>query len=286
MREPLPVANPLASVPAPEPADAADVEALRLALVELPRQQRRAFLLREFSGLSYAELGIALGLSQPAVESLLFRARRGLRGALRTAAAAAVSFPATIRDSLAQLLSGDPAGPATIAKLASLPLTAKLASLTAGTALVVAGAVEVAPARHHRAARATAPRPAARTVDSVQPSRAAAVARRPSVSFVAAHRPVTQAVVGKKRRDEAEQRSRRDDAPDAAERPQAEDRGEAQTATPTPAQQASGDDADAAAAGVRRGEGSSGPAGDDSGSGRAMDSGESGDSGGSSGPGS
>src|SRR5581483_7795891 len=41
----------------------------------LPEQQRDAFVLREFAGLSYGELAIALGLSEGAVESALFRAR-------------------------------------------------------------------------------------------------------------------------------------------------------------------------------------------------------------------
>jgi hypothetical protein len=100
---------------------------------------------------------------------------------------------------------------------------------------------------------------------------------------------VTHAVVKKRHRDEAESQSRRDDGQVAAERRQAEDPGEVPKATPTPAQQPSGDDADVAAAGVRRGEGSSGPDGDNSRSRRATGSGEigeSGDSGGSSGPGS
>ena len=48
------------------------------ALRELPEQQRRALLLREWQGLSYREIASELGLSQSAVETLLFRARRGL----------------------------------------------------------------------------------------------------------------------------------------------------------------------------------------------------------------
>ena len=44
----------------------------------LPDQQRSALLMREIDGLSYAELGAALGVSLPAVKSLLVRARIGL----------------------------------------------------------------------------------------------------------------------------------------------------------------------------------------------------------------
>jgi RNA polymerase sigma factor (sigma-70 family) len=44
----------------------------------LPDQQRSALLMREIDGLSYAELSAALGVSLPAVKSLLVRARIGL----------------------------------------------------------------------------------------------------------------------------------------------------------------------------------------------------------------
>jgi RNA polymerase sigma factor (sigma-70 family) len=48
------------------------------ALAKLPPQQRRALLLREWQGLSYREIADELGLTQAAVETLLFRARRSL----------------------------------------------------------------------------------------------------------------------------------------------------------------------------------------------------------------
>jgi RNA polymerase sigma factor (sigma-70 family) len=51
---------------------------LDLALRRMPEQQRRALLLREWQGLTYREIGQTLGLSQPAVETLLFRARQSL----------------------------------------------------------------------------------------------------------------------------------------------------------------------------------------------------------------
>jgi RNA polymerase sigma-70 factor (ECF subfamily) len=52
------------------------------ALLGLPDQQRRAILLREWQGLSYREVAAEMGLSQSAVETLLFRARRSLAAAL------------------------------------------------------------------------------------------------------------------------------------------------------------------------------------------------------------
>jgi RNA polymerase sigma-70 factor (ECF subfamily) len=52
------------------------------ALCSLPERQREAILLREWQGLSYSEVGSRLGLSQAAVETLIFRARRSLAAAL------------------------------------------------------------------------------------------------------------------------------------------------------------------------------------------------------------
>jgi RNA polymerase sigma factor (sigma-70 family) len=48
------------------------------ALASMPEQQRRAILLREWQGLSYREIGEELQVSQSAVETLIFRARRSL----------------------------------------------------------------------------------------------------------------------------------------------------------------------------------------------------------------
>jgi RNA polymerase sigma factor (sigma-70 family) len=48
------------------------------ALAAMPEQQRRAILLREWQGLSYREVAEELEISQSAVETLIFRARRSL----------------------------------------------------------------------------------------------------------------------------------------------------------------------------------------------------------------
>jgi RNA polymerase sigma factor (sigma-70 family) len=48
------------------------------ALASMPEQQRRAILLREWQGLSYREIAEELELTQSAVETLIFRARRSL----------------------------------------------------------------------------------------------------------------------------------------------------------------------------------------------------------------
>jgi RNA polymerase sigma factor (sigma-70 family) len=47
-------------------------------LAQMPETQRRAILLREWQGLSYREIADELELSQGAVETLIFRARRSL----------------------------------------------------------------------------------------------------------------------------------------------------------------------------------------------------------------
>ena len=57
---------------------------LTKALELMPEQQRRALLLREWQGLAYAEIANQMGLSQSAVETLLFRARRSLAQGLES----------------------------------------------------------------------------------------------------------------------------------------------------------------------------------------------------------
>ncbi len=65
-----------------DPALAAERrEHLRRLVVDLgrlPEQQRSALLMRELEGFTYQELGDTLGVTQPAVKSLLVRARVGL----------------------------------------------------------------------------------------------------------------------------------------------------------------------------------------------------------------
>ena len=65
------------------PAQANELDGLTSALASLTDQQRQAILLREWHGLSYREIAEQLELSQAAVETLLFRARRSLARRLR-----------------------------------------------------------------------------------------------------------------------------------------------------------------------------------------------------------
>src|SRR5439155_9164264 len=136
MREPLPsdamheVAT--TSDPVQEAIRRADLHALWLAIKQLPRQQRDALLLREFAGLRYDELAAALAVSEPSVESLLFRARTRLRTQLKAAYASLSG--ASFLESLARVLAGGGA-PA---------LATKAVALTVGAAAVTGSAV-VAP---------------------------------------------------------------------------------------------------------------------------------------------
>src|SRR5690348_14644998 len=63
-------------VPEDEKPDVAEVLE---ALGQLPLNQRAALVMRELEGRSYAEIADTLGVSVPAVETLIFRARRTLK---------------------------------------------------------------------------------------------------------------------------------------------------------------------------------------------------------------
>jgi len=169
MREPLALPELPADLPDPlaRAIRNADLEALWAALAALPRRQRRAFLLRELGGLSYGELGAALGVSRPAVESLLFRARQHLRGVLTGTSSMLV--PAAMRDRLTELLPSFEPGTATlVGRVATLPVAAKLATATVGVGLLASGAAELRsePARHSRGVTA---RPASARVVKAEP---------------------------------------------------------------------------------------------------------------------
>jgi RNA polymerase sigma-70 factor (ECF subfamily) len=66
----------------PERGSAVSLADLTRALSAVPERQRRALLLREFQGLSYEEIGVELGVSVAAVETLIFRARRSVAAEL------------------------------------------------------------------------------------------------------------------------------------------------------------------------------------------------------------
>jgi RNA polymerase sigma factor (sigma-70 family) len=68
-----------------EPAEPGRAEELRVAMAALPETQRQALVLRELEGRTYAEISKSLDLSESAVETLIFRARRALREQIENA---------------------------------------------------------------------------------------------------------------------------------------------------------------------------------------------------------
>ena len=182
-------------------------ELIRLqdVLEEMPENQRRAILLREWQGLTYREISDELGLSQAAVETLIFRARRALAQGLEQDAdtwkkrlrrgADAGGAIACVKT----LLGGGGAAAIKIGTTAALVATAAVAAATAPVA------PKPAHAQHARAAqtatRSAASKPRTRrtlaaTHSSPAASRAAravlrprAKAARPHASAIAATAP-------------------------------------------------------------------------------------------------
>ncbi len=162
MRSPLPVADEDLEVVASSTDDVErrlQVQELKRALSELPDRQREALVLRYVYGLRYGEVATALGLSRPATEALLFRARRALRIRLRPVVGAVLVVPIVVRDELALAIPGFPTGGGmsaaaagtaggVLAKLTTGSLGMKAATTAvAVTTIGTVGATEKGPAR-------------------------------------------------------------------------------------------------------------------------------------------
>jgi RNA polymerase sigma-70 factor (ECF subfamily) len=124
----------------------ADFAALWTAIDRLPRQQRAAFLLREFSGLSYAEVAEALGVTESAIESLIFRARRqlkdGLEPMLKAANLAATPF-VLFRQRIQHFFGVREATEASAGAALVVPAALKVGATIAAAVAVVGGSVDV-----------------------------------------------------------------------------------------------------------------------------------------------
>jgi RNA polymerase sigma-70 factor, ECF subfamily len=139
---------------------------LQQALGHLPEQQRVAFVLREWRGLSYREIAAEMDVSLSAVETLIFRARRMLAQLLtegdearpqKRRVARALDL-GSLAAALKSLLGGSSA-----AKLAAAAAVVSSAAIAAGT---LAPGPALAPAQPSPAERATAhATPAALTAD-------------------------------------------------------------------------------------------------------------------------
>jgi RNA polymerase sigma-70 factor (ECF subfamily) len=177
---------------------------LTQALGAIPARQRRALVLREFQGNSYEEIGSELGISVGAVETLLFRARRGIAQELERSGATA----GTRRGAAASVVElfrwffGGAAAPLKVAAVAA-------AVATTATLTVAAGHKPAPPAPaivKHRAvvpANTSAPRNATRPIRRPVTARVAAeqgdgpTLAVPNVSAVqgAANEPRSQSAV-------------------------------------------------------------------------------------------
>jgi RNA polymerase sigma factor (sigma-70 family) len=141
---------------------AAELVGLQDVLEQMPESQRRAILLREWQGLSYREIAAELELSQTAVETLIFRARRSLAKGLAEPAAPAEKRRLVRGADLGNVLTGLKSilfgGAAAAAKTAAI------------VAVVGAGTVAVAdPAQHHPRSHVPASSPASAPAPSSLP---------------------------------------------------------------------------------------------------------------------
>lgn len=104
-----------------EPHDHVEVEEEHQTVVEamgkLAHSHQRVLVLREVEGMSYAAIAETLDVSQSAVETLLFRARRRLKEEYHKSAAPALALLAGIRELIFK--AGGPAVGGTLAKLAA-----------------------------------------------------------------------------------------------------------------------------------------------------------------------
>lgn len=80
---PMQTADPGAKAPDVSMLDAEMQAAIQRSIEELPEIQRMAVILRRYDDIPYEDIGEILGLSVPAVKSVLFRARTELREKLK-----------------------------------------------------------------------------------------------------------------------------------------------------------------------------------------------------------
>ena len=141
---------------APAPARRHDeLIGLQDVLETMPDNQRRAILLREWQGLSYREIADELDLSQAAVETLIFRARRSLASGLEQP-------PETVRRRVRRA-AGDLGN--VLAGIKSMLLGSAAAVKVAATVAVISATTVVAAApvqssHHHAPPKTPSPAPA------------------------------------------------------------------------------------------------------------------------------
>jgi RNA polymerase sigma-70 factor (ECF subfamily) len=175
-----------------------EIAALRAALEQLPDRQRKAILLREWQGLSYADIAEQLDLTLGAVETLLFRARSSLMRHLRGPRARLGLLDLASAGSLLRAVLGGTAakvavGAATLAVVAAPVVEHELATPAARADRVPV--VQLAHRTAAHAAAAAAPRARHESVRAraSAPRRAAHAGRSAVVSMRRAVRPAAPA---------------------------------------------------------------------------------------------
>jgi len=127
-------------LPAPERGTGPSIEELTRALADIPERQRRALLLREVRGLSYEEIAAELGVSVPAVETLIFRARRAVAEQFaQPGKRRRHGLLAPVSTALRWLLQGGAAPVKVAVATATLASTAALVAVVPGTQHPVQG---------------------------------------------------------------------------------------------------------------------------------------------------
>ncbi|HEY3922187.1 MAG TPA: RNA polymerase sigma factor [Gaiellaceae bacterium] len=185
-------------VPAHE-GESDELFGLQKALRVLPEQQRRALLLREWQGLSYREISDSMKVSQSAVETLIFRARRSLAEALSTDSAtkrkrgrprATSNLGSAAAGLKSLLLGGSVKAVATVATVAATSVVAATPTVRHNFVNVVVqplSAPKPARAHHHHAAT----KPALAVQPVLVRSGATAPAPKPKQRELPAHTNVT-----------------------------------------------------------------------------------------------
>ena len=212
-------------------------QALRAALEALPPQQRDVVVLREIAGLSYEEIAERVGSGVPAVQMLLFRARKTLRARLEPPVVAAPRR-SLVPLWLAQFLGrGD-----------AVSLTPRGAGAVGAAVLAVGGAtVGIVESQQPSPSRADVPAAASPAFLTPVPRRAAL----PTVVAEAGRTPAATAATRSQKRDKARPTARRDIPPVAHSRP---GQTGSETGTAAPAAGAASPDAAPASSDVGPGE--------------------------------
>jgi RNA polymerase sigma-70 factor (ECF subfamily) len=132
-------------IASPDRTPAVSLGELTQALGAIPVRQRKALLLREFQGYSYDEISAELGISVAAVETLLFRARRGVAQQLEQSGTTSLKQRGGAAASVVEVVRWLFGGAAAPLKLAAVTAAA-IASTAALTVSVGDNPPPVAPA--------------------------------------------------------------------------------------------------------------------------------------------